>query len=348
MIKEIDIYSALDRDDLHYIDVRSPKEFEDDTIPGAVNLPILDDEEREYVGYLYKQVDPEQAKEKGLEYASKKLVYFYQKVKEMQNSNKKIALFCYRGGMRSNSIARVLDAMGIEIFIIKGGYKSYRKHVIDKLNILNTKHKYVVLHGYTGVGKTKILKLLEEKDYSILNLEEIAKNSGSVFGSVAYGGMSNSQKKFESLLVKELDKVNDKIIFTESESKRIGKAIIPDPLFNNMENGYHILISTNMENRIKNTLDDYINIDSKNKDENIRKSIYLLKKRLGNNKVEELIKEFNNNNYEYIICELMVNYYDPLYKYSIDKLDQYDKIIEYNEINEAVDQLINFLDGCSK
>ena len=346
MIKEIDIYSALNRNDLCYIDVRSPKEFEDDTIPGAINFPILDDEEREYVGYLYKQVDPEKAKEKGLEYASKKLVHFYQKVKQIISSNKKIALFCYRGGMRSNSIARVLDAMGIEIFIIKGGYKSYRKHVIDRLNFLNTKHKYIVLHGYTGVGKTKILNLLEKKDYSVLDLEKLSRNSGSVFGSIAYDGISNSQKKFESLLLEKLDKVNDKMIFTESESKRIGRVVIPDSLFNNMNKGYHILISTNIENRIKNTLDDYINIDSKNKDENIRKSIYLLRKRLGNNKVEELIKEFNNKNYEYIIHELMVNYYDPLYKYSIDKLGQYDKIIEYKEINEAVDQLVNFHNGC--
>lgn len=342
MIKEISIGEALENDKLVFIDVRSPKEYQDDTIPGAINIPILDDSEREYVGYLFKQVDAEIAKEKGLEYASRKLVYFYQKIKDFKNENKKIALFCYRGGMRSNSIARVLDTMGIEVYIIKGGYKSYRKLVIEKLEYLSNKFNFVVLHGYTGVGKTKILKLLAQKGCSVLDLEEISRNSGSVFGSVAYDGISNSQKMFESLLVSNLEKATSNVIFTESESKRIGKAIIPESLFNNMESGHHMLIETSIENRIQNILEDYIYIDSINKNSNIKKSIYLLKKRLGIKKIEELISEFDNQNYEYVISELMNNYYDPLYKYSIDKYEHYDKIIEYKVIDKAVEQIINF------
>ncbi|SCG83391.1 tRNA 2-selenouridine synthase [Proteiniborus sp. DW1] len=344
MIREINIEDALQMKDLVFIDVRSEKEYEQDTIPDAINLPILNVSEREHVGYVYTQIDKDEAKRIGLKYASVKLVDFYEKAKEIENNNKKTALFCYRGGMRSNSVARVLDIMGINLFLIKGGYKSYRKYVIEELPKYEGKYKYIVLHGYTGTGKTKILRLLESLGKATLDIESLAKNAGSVFGNIAFEEKSNSQKKFESLLLDKFKKNNESFIFTESESKRVGKAVLPDFLFNDMDKGFHVLINTTFEKRIENIVDDYVNNASGTKDTEIEGAIKKLRKKIGGDKVDTLIEELHKKNYSVIAKELMTNYYDPLYEYSLEKYKKYDKIINYNDIESAVSELIKFVD----
>lgn len=344
MIRKIDIEEALHIKDLVFIDVRSEDEYELDTIPGAINIPILNNSEREQVGYVYTQVDKEEAKKIGLKYASTKLVDFYEQAKRIKNDSKHVALFCYRGGMRSNSVANVLDTMGFDLFLIQGGYKSYRKYVLEELVKYEGKYKFVVLHGYTGTGKTKILKLLEDHGKSILDLESLARNAGSVFGNIAYEGESNSQKKFESLLLEKLEKISNSYVFTESESKRVGKAILPDFLFNDMENGYHVLIETTLEKRVENIVDDYVSNISSAKYKEIAEAIKKLGKKLGGDKVDILIEELGKKNYSMIARELMINYYDPLYKYSLEKLDKFDKVIKFTDFDYAVNELIEFID----
>ncbi|KPU28160.1 hypothetical protein TR13x_02140 [Caloranaerobacter sp. TR13] len=341
MINVVKIEDVIDKDGIVYIDVRSPREYEIDTIPEAINLPILTDEEREEIGYIYKQVDVEKAKALGLEYASKKLVKFYSIANKIKGEGKKIALFCYRGGMRSNSVAKVLDAMGLDVILIEGGYKSYRQYVLRTLQSYKNKIKFIVLHGYTGTGKTKLLSLLEKQGEPVLNLEYLARNSGSVFGNIYFREESSTQKKFDSMLLKKLKEVNKSYMFVESESKRIGKIIIQDFLYNDITNGYHILLKTSIDNRVKNIIDEYVNIKNYN-EELIIDSINKLKKRLGSNKVEELIKQVKIQNFDYVVKELMIEYYDPLYEYSIDKIKHFDKIIEYRNISEAVNELIDF------
>lgn len=343
MIREINIEEALHRSDMFFIDVRSESEYENDTIPGAINIPILNDGEREHVGYVYKQVDIDEAKKLGLKYASVKLEKFYEKAKEANKNNKKVALFCYRGGMRSSSVASILNIMGIDLFLIKGGYKDYRKYVLQELVKYEGKYKFIVLHGYTGCGKTKILKALENMGKSILDLENLAQNAGSVFGNIAFEGESNTQKKFESLLLEKLENIKGFYIFIESESKRVGKAVLPDFLFNDMEKGYHVLIDTSLEKRIENIVEDYIDSQSSTKHSEIRDAIKRLKKNLGNDKVNMLIEELERKNYPRIAKELMINYYDPLYKYSIEKHDKYDKIIKNLDIQSTAIKLIEFM-----
>ncbi|KGG80280.1 hypothetical protein Y919_07215 [Caloranaerobacter azorensis H53214] len=341
MINIVKIEDIINKDNMVYIDVRSPNEYKIDTIPGAINMPILTNEEREEIGYIYKQIDAEKAKVLGLEYASKKLVDFYSLANKIKKNGKEIVLFCYRGGMRSKSVAKVLDAMGLNVFLIEGGYKSYRRYVLKTLEEYDNKIKFIVLHGYTGTGKTKILTLLERRGEPVLNLEYLAQNSGSVFGNIYFKEESSTQKKFDSMLLKKLKEVKNNYMFVESESKRIGKVVIHDFLYDDITNGYHILIKTSLDNRIKNIIDEYVNIQDYN-EELIIESINKLKKRLGYNKVEELIKQVKMRNFDYVVKELMVEYYDPLYKYSIDKVGHFDKIIEYRNISEAVDELIDF------
>ncbi len=347
MINKVDIQEVLFEENMVFIDVRSPKEYHEDTIPNAINMPILNDEEREYVGYLYKHVSHDKAKEVGLKYASEKLVDFYVEIKKILSEKKKVALFCFRGGLRSNSVANILDIMDVNIYVIIGGYKSYRNFVINSLPNYAEKFKYIVLHGHTGVGKTKLLKILNENGMSVLDLEGLAKNSGSVFGSLAFNNESNSQKMFESLLFKNFHEMKDNIVFTESESKRVGRVILPEFLFSDMESGYHILISTNIKNRVKIIEDDYVNTDLPDKNEKLKSAINKLRKRLSNNKADEYIEQIDKGEYKLVIEGLMVDYYDPLYNHSINKIEKYDLIIEYQEEMEAVNKLIEFANNHS-
>ncbi|MBS4535993.1 tRNA 2-selenouridine(34) synthase MnmH [Clostridium sp. D2Q-14] len=341
MIERIKYKNTINRKNIVYIDVRSPKEYNEDTIPEAINIPVLDDNEREKIGYTYNHISKEKAQRMGLEYASKKLVNYYDKVKEILKEDKVVILFCYRGGMRSTSIAQILDIMNLPIYIIDGGYKEYRNFVINHLKNYKNKFKYIVLHGYTGVGKTKALVNLQNKGHGILDLENMAQNSGSVFGNIFYNNPSNGQKKFESLLLDKFMNLKEKYIFVESESKRIGNAIMPDFLYNDIQNGYHVLLSTHIDNRVDIIAEDYLN-NKFNNTELVINAIRKLKKRLGKENVQKLEEEFLKNNYKYVIKELMLNYYDPLYDYSINKINKYNTKIYYEEENQLVEKLINF------
>lgn len=350
LIREITLEESFALKNLVYVDVRSPSEYQEDTIPGSINIPILDDEERAYIGYLYKQIDKEKAKEVGLEYSSKRLPNIYKKINDLKTNGKNVVIFCYRGGMRSNSVARVLDIMGLNLYFLIGGYKSYRKYVIEALSHYNNKYKFIVLHGHTGTGKTKILRILKEKKYSTIDIEGLANNSGSVFGNIQFSEPSSSQKKFETSLLETLKQFNNSYnyIFIESESKRIGNVIIPDFLFEGMEKGYHILINTNISNRVSNIISEYVNNDFSLVDEKrIIESIYKLRKRLGESTVNLLVDNIKEKNYQYVIQYLMTEYYDPMYKYSIDKIQKYDLIINYNNIQTAIEELINFANSQS-
>ncbi|MBS4539904.1 tRNA 2-selenouridine(34) synthase MnmH [Clostridium sp. D2Q-11] len=341
MIKRVNYEDIVDKDNIVYIDVRSPKEYNEDTIPGAINIPILDNKEREEIGYTYKHISKDKAKRMGLEYASKKLVNFYDQIKEIINTNKNVVLFCYRGGMRSSSIAKILDIMNLPIYIIDGGYKEYRNFVINNLEKYGHKFKFIVLHGYTGVGKTKALVNLKNNNHAVLDLEKLAQNSGSVFGNIFYSNPSHGQKKFESLLLNKFMNFKDEYIFVESESKRIGNSVMPDFLYENIQNGYHILLSTNISNRVDTIAYDYLSNKSDDS-EQVISAIKKLKKKLGNDKIRNLEEEFRKNNYRYVIKELMIDYYDPLYEYSINKVSEYDIKIYYNEENELLKKLISF------
>lgn len=342
MLKEVNFEEIVDSENIVFIDVRSEREYGEDTVPNAINMPILTNEERENVGYIYKNIDKDKAKEIGLKYAQVKLVDFYKKAKALNNEGKKIALFCYRGGMRSNSIANILNIMGIDVLLVRGGYKEYRKYVISNLDKYIQKHKYIVLHGLTGVGKTKIIRELDRFGQGVIDLEGLAQNSGSVFGTIGYGNVKVTQKKFESKLLQQLKNIERPFIFVESESRRIGQVNLPEQLYRNMKEGYHVLIETPLDNRIKNIYDEYLDVKADDKDEKIIMAINKLRRRLGNDVVGVLVKELKDKNYIYVIEKLMKEYYDPLYNYSIKKIQNYDMIIKYDNIDEAIEKLIEY------
>jgi len=338
-MKKITIEDAYNIKNVIYIDVRSPAEYKESTIPGAINLPLFSDEERKEIGISYHQ-NKNEAYEKGFLIGTSKLFDIYKYIKSLNISDDySIIIFCWRGGMRSKSIAINLSMMGINAFQLAGGYKAYRKSVLIGLNTFKNYFKYINIHGNTGVGKTILLKELEKKGQPILDLEGLANNRGSMFGGIGLGNSIN-QKMFDSYLLDKMRYNKKKYFFVESESRRIGNIILPDFLLESMEKGKHILIQANIEQRIKNIMEDYLPIDNKDNIVELISSNKFFKKRKGIKWVLDLLEK---DDYYNFIKKLLIDYYDPLYYYSEKKYNPYDLIINNKNFQKSIDKLISII-----
>ncbi len=216
------------------IDVRSPAEYAEDHVSGAINLPVLNDAEREEVGTLYKQVSPFRAKKLGAAWISKRIAghleqHFCEKPKAYRP-----AVYCWRGGQRSRSLAMVLAEIGWRVIQLEGGYKAYRRHVVEELRSLSERLRFRVLNGLTGSGKTLLLKALCEQGAQVLDLEGLANHKGSLFGGHLVTPQP-AQKRFESTIYDTLTGCDpDKVVFVEAESPKIGHLNIPGALMRKM------------------------------------------------------------------------------------------------------------------
>ena len=203
----------------------------------------------------------------------------------------------------------LLDSLGIRAFKLNGGYKRYRKYVIKALPEIVKKVNFVVIHGNTGTGKTQILKILNQKGMDVLDLEGCANHRGSFFGSIGLG-KQNTQKMFESLIYESLSKSKSSIVFVEGESRRIGRNIIPKYIFQKMWEGTHIKVESDLDIRVNNIINDYVNANN----EELIKSLNFLKSTLGIKNIERYADMIRKFEYEDVVRELMIKYYDPLYK----------------------------------
>ncbi|WP_117167970.1 tRNA 2-selenouridine(34) synthase MnmH [Paraliobacillus sediminis] len=319
------------------IDVRSPSEFKDATIPGSINIPLFDDKERAEVGTLYKQISKEAAQERGLEIASAKLPSF---VKEFNKLKGDKAVFCWRGGMRSKTTATVLDLMGINVLRLDGGYRNYRNLVVDTLGALEVNPDTIVLNGYTGSGKTTILHRLEESDYPVIDLEGLANHRGSIFGQI--GLEPHNQKKFDALFIESIERLQHApYILIEGESKRIGKIMLPDFMMEKKNQGTQLFIEIPIEERVNNILEDYQPWDH---EQECIDSFARIKKRIHTPIANEIESDLDTGKYFHAVRLLLEYYYDPLYDHSADQFDVDDKIIIKAEtVNEAVVLLKDYL-----
>ncbi len=338
-MKIISVQDSLNIKNTVMIDVRSESEFEEATIPGSINIPVLEDTERSIIGKIYRHESKEKATELGINYASSKLSKIYNEINKYHQQGKDVIIFCWRGGMRSKSVCAFLNSLGLNnVYQMKGGYKAYRNYILDYFE-KSDEINFIVLHGLTGVGKTHILNELEKKDQPVLDLEYLAKNSGSVFGNIAFKEKPPSQKMFESYIFNTLYFSKRKVFFVESESKRVGSTQVPGKIYRKIIEGTHVLINTNMNNRINVIKHDYVKA---NQDEKIIEAIYHLKKKLGNEQVKKLVNSIHEKNYDYVVRILIEKYYDPLYKYSIDQYKDYDLTLDYNKIEDIIPTLMDF------
>lgn len=325
MFKTIEVKEALQQDAV-FIDTRTPKEFAEDHLPNAINLPILSDEERQLVGITYKQVSREKAIEKGIEFFSKKLPDFMKEVDKYKN--KKIIFYCWRGGMRSRAVVALLDSLSYNAFQLIGGHKAYRAYVRERLENYQFKPKIIVLWGLTCTGKTELLNQFQNS----LDLEGLAQHRGSLYGGI--GLTPNNQKKFENLLLQKLDQLNkEEIVLVEGESRKIGDVQIPGFLYQLISNSKNVLITKSLEKRAEFAVKQYFfDKQSIEKIKNVTKSLF---KVIPNQQKQEVLNLLENNRLKEAAKILLEHYYDPLYNHTL-KEKKFSYIVSNDNLEEAM------------
>ncbi|NHN34058.1 tRNA 2-selenouridine(34) synthase MnmH [Paenibacillus agricola] len=339
MFQDISIEELLKlqhQKELVLIDVRSPSEFEDATIPGSLNIPLFDDAERSEVGTIYKQVSVQAAKDKGLEIFSAKLPAFIKTFEQIEGQK---TVFCWRGGMRSRTTATVLSLMGIRVYRLSGGIRAYRKWVVETLGQFKFQPKAFVINGNTGSGKTLILRSLKEKGYPVLDFEAMANHRGSVFGEI--GLESNNQKTFETLLLKDLLQHNDSpFVLFEAESKRIGKAVLPGFVVEAKDTGVQLFIEVPIEERVRHTLEDYRPWEHK---EECLKAFRHIKSRIHTPIAKEIEAHLLADEFAEAVKLLLEHYYDPRYEHTAKDIEENRVIFKVQTIEEAVELIIDYI-----
>ncbi len=331
------------------IDLRSPIEFEKGSLISSTNIPILNNEERSKVGIEYKNNGQEKAIDLGYKLVEHKKEQIVSDWKNFILNNPKSYIYCFRGGLRSQIAQSWLKEIGINISIIKGGYKSLRNTSIDIIESVDKDGKeWIILAGRTGTGKTAILNNIK----SSIDLENIAQHRGSAFGS-----MSSPQPTiidFENTLSYKYINHSHKILVLEDESSRIGRVSIPKIWYEKMQKSKIVVLNLAIDKRINNILKEYIKAPlsdgiSKNKlNEKLLLSLYNIRKRLGPDMYSKtrtkIDKAFSNSDDDYHldwISDLLKNYYDPMYDYQL--LNKKDRCIANGNQNEII-SIINDLE----
>ncbi|MCM3734576.1 tRNA 2-selenouridine(34) synthase MnmH [Bacillus cytotoxicus] len=340
MFQDITINELLalhDKKELVLVDVRSPSEYKDSTIPGSLNISLFNDEERAEIGTIYKQVSFQAAKERGLEIVSAKLPAF---VKEFGQIDAQKAVFCWRGGMRSGTVATVLDLMGIQVYRLQGGIRAYRKWVVETLDHLDIKQEAYVLNGYTGAGKTTILRRLGKDGYPILDLEGMANHRGSVFGQI--GLEPHNQKTFESLLVQEVLHLQQApYMLFEAESKRVGKVMLPDFILERKEQGIQLFIDMPVGERVRHILEDYSPWDHQ---EECIDAFRKIKRRIHTPVAAKIDNDLQSGNFDSAVQLLLEHYYDPLYEHTAKQYPEERRLtIKVQNVDEATEAIRDML-----
>ncbi len=306
--------SSLDEFDA-IIDVRSPAEFALDHVPGSINLPVLSNEERIEIGTLYKQVSPFAAKKLGAAYVSRNIA------NHLENSlidfprEWRPLIYCWRGGERSGAFTHILNRIGWKAMQLESGYQGFRRVVIDGLDRAAKDFSFQVIAGMTGSGKTRILQEIGALGQQILDLEGLAIHRGSILGNEP-NIEQPSQKGFETHLWNVFNSLDpSKIVFVESESKKVGGLHIPDPLMGRIREGECIELRSSTNTRVSWLLHEYKHFLSN--PESFKDKLILLTSRYGKEQIAKWHTAIDAGDFENLVEELLVMHYDPSYQSSI-------------------------------
>ena len=298
------------------IDARSPGEFLEDHIPGAINLPVLDDDERIEVGTLYKQVSNFAAKKVGAPLVWRNIArhldtHFADKPKTWHP-----LIYCWRGGSRSGSLVYVLQQIGFNAQQLDGGYKAYRRAVLADLELLPQRHRFLVISGPTGSGKTRLLQSLTRLGGQVLDLEKLALHRGSLLGALPDQAQPN-QKSFEGAIWHALRSFDPaRPVFVESESKRIGALCVPEALINQMRASACTQISVAQNLRVALLLEEYAHFFTR--PDLLRHQLTCLVALRGRETVAAWHALIDAQDWRALFDDLLVKHYDPAYSRSLN------------------------------
>lgn len=314
MAKDVTVPHLTGYDDI--IDVRSPEEYAEDHLPGAISAPVLDNAERTLIGTLYAQASPFEAKKRGAALIARNIAAHLETSFKDKPRTWRPLVYCWRGGQRSGAMAHILAQVGWQVARLQGGYKAYRRHVIAELQRLPGLFSFRVVCGPTGSGKSRLLQALRAQGAQVLDLEELARHRGSLLGNLP-GEPQPAQKMFDSLVWDALRRFDgDQPVFVEAESKKIGQVSVPDALIDAMRGSPCVLIDAPVEMRVRLLMEDYAHF---------LRDPALLSQRLaplvalhGHKVIEHWELLARQGAWEDLVSELLTRHYDPAYHRSTE------------------------------
>ncbi|MCX8123407.1 MAG: tRNA 2-selenouridine(34) synthase MnmH [Spirochaetes bacterium] len=317
-----------------YVDVRSPVEFAKDHIPQALHYPLFDDQQRAYIGTIYHTKGQERALLEGVGLVSLKLkdmISFFSHLKDKQ-----VIIYCYRGGMRSESVVSFCNSLGFSFYKLDGGYKAYRHYIRGYLERYTFTVPIFTLYGLAGSGKTRILKKIP---YSI-DLENCAGNRSSLFGS--FGMPNHTQKYFESLIVQKLQSIHSwPYCIFEGESRKIGNCYIPCCILSALQKGTAIWIETPLEKRTQHIYEEYMPFIT---EQTLMSVLDKLQSSMGKSKIAYCKQLFIQGKIYELIEFLLLHHYDPEYMHSTKHIPMATQI-PYKDPSTTASQIQNFINS---
>jgi tRNA 2-selenouridine synthase len=298
------------------IDVRTPAEFDEDHVPGAVNCPVLSNEERAEVGALHVRVSGFEAKKLGAALISRNIAAIIERFRDRPRDWAPL-VYCWRGGQRSRSLTHVMNEIGWRAAQLEGGYRAYRRHVVERLATLPLRFRYRVVCGLTGSGKSRLIAALASECAQALDLEGLAKHRGSLLGDLPHDPQP-SQKAFESLLLDQLVRLDPaRPVFVESESRKIGRVQVPAALLEAMRASPCLRVDLPLDLRVALLQEEYAHFLA---------DPALLAERLaalvplhGKATIERWNALAQAGDFDALVRALLVEHYDPTYARAIDR-----------------------------
>jgi tRNA 2-selenouridine synthase len=320
-------------------DVRSPSEFNAGHIPGAINIPLFNDKERESVGIIYKKEGRIPAILEGLKLSASSMSRKLSQALGISN-NGKLLVHCWRGGMRSEAMAWLFSLGDIETEVLEGGYKSYRNYILESLS---EKRKMIVLGGLTGSSKTHIIRYFKTIGQQIIDLEGLANHKGSAFGSL--GQLSQpSTEQYANILFDEWKQTDRNIpLWVEDESRNIGSVFIPDRFYKNMQDAPAIILMMGTKLRLPRLMDEYSMYPA----ESLKESIFKISKRLGGDNTRDVINAVETGDYAKAI-EITLSYYDKAYLFGLKKKHNKNLIYVETDTGDVETNALKILDVAGK
>ncbi|MBI2754692.1 MAG: tRNA 2-selenouridine(34) synthase MnmH [Betaproteobacteria bacterium] len=296
------------------LDVRSPSEYAEDHVPGALSCPVLDDAERARIGTLYKQVSSFEAGRSGAALIARNIARHVENAFAGKPRAWKPLVYCWRGGKRSAAMAHVLREIGWDAMTLQGGYKAYRRFVVERLAELPPRFRFRVVHGVTGSGKSRFLRALKRAGAQVLDLEALAAHRGSVLGNLPERPQP-SQKMFESVLLASLARLDaSRLVYIEGESRKIGQLQVPAALIEAMRASECVVLEAGLETRVALLMDEYRHFFDD--PAALGAQLDCLAELHGRERIEEWKRLAAQGEWRSLVARLLEEHYDPAYRRS--------------------------------